>query len=84
MKSSELSRLLQGAPGATLTFSTPEGPVAVFLDRHALASPQAMRAAFRRQVGWTPPRYTQRDHDRLVRVCFQFADLVERDGEVAV
>lgn len=83
MKSDELTQLLRGAPGATLTFSTPEGPVAVFLDRHALASPAAMRAAFRRQVGWTPPTYSQRDHDRLVRACFQLADAVERDGRAA-
>lgn len=78
MRADELDRLLRGASGVTVTLSGPDGPVAVHLDRHALASPQAMRAAFRRTVGWAPPRYDQEDHDTIVRVIFRLVEAEER------
>ena len=77
MTDAELDALLDGARGATLTLSTPDGPVRVYLDRHALESPVAWRAAMRRglgHLGYEPPAYDREDHDHIVRVMFAFAD----------
>ena len=73
----ELDALLDGAAGGMLTFDTPDGPVGVHLDRRALESPVAWRAALRRQLGhlgYEPPVYAQRDHDQIVRAMFGLAD----------
>ena len=79
MHQEELSALLDGGDGATLTLSSPEGPVRVYLTRHDLRTPVAWRAAMRRALGDTgyePPVYSQEDHDQLVRVLFRFAGAV--------
>jgi hypothetical protein len=75
MTDQELDRLLDGSPGVTVLLSGPDGPSLVWLDRRALASPQAMRAAFRRTVGWAPPRHSQTDHDQIVRGIFRVIEL---------
>lgn len=82
MTSEELDGLLDSAPGGTVTFTTPDGPVEVYFTRHELQSPVAWRAAMRRHLGHTgyvPPVYDVDDHDQLIRVMFMFADACARD-----
>jgi hypothetical protein len=77
MAPEELSALLDGAAGATLTLSGPDGPINVAFNRHDLETPAAWRAAMRRalgHVGYEPPHYDQADHDQFVRVLFALAD----------
>lgn len=71
MKKAELDRLLKGAPGVTLYRKDASS---VHFERRALENPQAMRAAWRRQVGHEIPRYNQEQHDQIVRVIFMLCE----------
>ena len=86
MPDAELSALLDGAAGATLTLSGPDGPMQVYLTRHDLETPVAWRAAMRRQLrhlGYEPAVYEQEEHDQFVRVLFMFADAAQMALSVA-
>jgi hypothetical protein len=77
MTDRELDALLDGAAGGTVTFTSPDGPLEVHFDRHALKSPVAWRAALRRQlghIGYEPPVWAQEDHDKIIRAMFMLAD----------
>jgi hypothetical protein len=78
MTDRELDRLLDGAPGVTMTTST---GAQVHFDRKALADPAAWRAAMRRALGHTggyePPHYSEADHDVIIRTLFRLIDLEE-------
>lgn len=81
MTHQELDALLDGATGASLALSGPDGPVEVHFTRHELRSPVAWRAALRRQLrhlGYEPPHYDQEDHDVFVRAMFALADAAVR------
>ena len=60
MTDAELDALLDGAAGAALTLSSPDGVMRIHLTRHDLRTPVAWRAALRRQLGHTgyEPRST--------------------------
>ena len=75
MTDDELDRLLAGSTGVSIRLNTGHR---LHLDRQALKTPQALRAAVRRQfghAGWDMPRYSQDDHDQLVRVLFHVVDM---------
>jgi hypothetical protein len=77
MHDRELDALLDGASGATLVLSSPDGPIFVAFSRHELRSPVAWRARMRRTLahtGYVPPVYEQEDHDQIVRAMFMLAD----------
>ena len=74
MTHDELSRLLQGASGGTLSLRGPDGEqTTVYLDREAVATAEGLRAAFEAQVGWSPA-YDPADHDDVIRALFRMAD----------
>ena len=79
MTHDELDALLEGAAGATLTLSAPDGIKKVYFERQELRSPIAWRAALRRQmpVGYRPPVYSTEDHDQIVRALFALADAMK-------
>ena len=87
MTDRELDALLDGAAGAKLTLGAPGGRETVLhFTRHDLRTPGAWRAAMRRQFGHTgycPPRYSQRDHDQIVRALFRLADAGRRERREA-
>lgn len=78
MTSRELDQLLNGAEGLDSPVIAPDGTEIVLrFDRHALLSPVAFRAVLRRGLGhldYTPPTFSQEEHDQLVRVMFRAAD----------
>jgi hypothetical protein len=73
----ELDELLGDGRSIGVGFANDDGDVVVvWFQRHELANPVAWRAALRRALGhegYEPPRYSQEDHDTIVRVMFRAA-----------
>ena len=82
MKSLELDRLLQGAPGATVVLVGPDDArIELYLNRRTLASRARLRAALR-AIACDPPDWSREEHDDVLRVLFRLADS-ERERRVA-
>ena len=78
MTDAELSALLDGAEGATLTFGNIGfDTIKIDMYKNDLRTPVAFRAALRRQLGhlgYEPPVYGDEQHEQIVRAMFALAD----------
>lgn len=81
MSPDELDALFDGYRYASVELRHDDGrSLCVRFTRHDLATPQAWRAAMRRQLGHTgyrPPVYDQDAHDQIVRVMFMLGEATQ-------